>query len=153
MELKLDAETAARLAKQADDGIERAFLAGFSGAPGESDAGDGFATSMAELVGAIKQGAILPLEFKPLIDQHVDSEIAKLARYEPRASLMARMSGNVPGAAQPLGTDSTAPQRRIDPLTTQMPGGDVTTRIPNSYRGPLDDFQPRLDPPRTRWGA
>jgi hypothetical protein len=86
---RLNGETAARMTKQAEEQAQRAYLNGFNNVPGgktSNPADYDFSASMAELVKAIKQGAILPLDFKPLINKHVDSEFAAIAKYEPLAA-------------------------------------------------------------------
>ena len=156
MDFKLDAGTAARMIQQAEDERQRAYMDGFNGVRGGPVSGpsDGeFFLSMGELAKAITQGAVLPLEFKALVDQYMPANVAKAARYESRDSLMARMSGATPPRQPAVTTDSATPRRRMEGVITPMPEGDVTTRIPNAYGGQLDDEEPRLAPPRTMWGA
>ncbi|MGE5522605.1 MAG: hypothetical protein ACM3SS_02745 [Rhodospirillaceae bacterium] len=156
MDLKLDAGAAKRMSQQAEAEEERAFQNGFNQAMGSAEVvpgDDEFSASMAQIMRAIQQGEILPLEFKPIIDRYIDKEVAMRAKYEPRDRLMARMSGTLPPPPPNTTTDSAIPQRRTDARVTPRPAGAVRTRIPNAYQGPLQDEEPRLDPPRTMWGA
>lgn len=100
---------------------------------------------------AIAGGVEIPSEFEPFVRQHLPAELAKSARYADRQGLIGRMMGRP--ATPELKPDSAAPNRRVDELLLETPGGDIGTRIPNTYRGPLDDGEPRMSPPRTMWGA
>lgn len=109
------------------------------------------AIAIAALREAILGGVEIPSEFAPLVNQYLPG-LAKQARFAEREGLIARMMGAAPEEPT-IGTDSDAPERRIDPLLTRFPQGDVGTRMPNAYRGPLDEHEPRLPPPANRWGT
>lgn len=113
------------------------------------------------LTEAVRAGSALPPELKPLVLQLLPTDLQKVAKYR------------VPGAI----AETDKPQRRLQEFTRPTPGviresdvgkenfpesaeaafergfGLVRGRMPNIFRGPLEDEEPRLPPPARRWNT
>lgn len=105
---------------------------------------------------AIGSGNPLPSEFKTFVDQHMEPAIANLATYQDRSAIAAKLGlgkGIINGAMPlpQLMKEGETPERAIIRLLTPFPTGDVATQIPNLYRGPLDDHEPRMQGPASAW--
>ncbi|MBI3919009.1 MAG: hypothetical protein HY322_18610 [Betaproteobacteria bacterium] len=93
---------------------------------------------------AIILGVEIPSEFAPFVNQYLPG-LAKEARFAERQGLIERMMGAAPEEPQ-ISTDSKMPKRNILPDVATHPSGEVRTRTPNVYRGPLDDSLPPVIP-------
>jgi hypothetical protein len=113
------------------------------------------------LTEAVRAGSALPPELKPLVLQLLPADLQRAAKYR------------VPGTI----AESDTPQRRLQEFTRPTPGvmregdvgresvpesaeqafergfGLVRGKMPNVFRGPLDDEEPRLPPPARRWNT
>jgi hypothetical protein len=103
-------------------------------------------TARIAMESAIFTGVVLPREFRSFVEQHMPGYLAKRAKYVSGQGLI-NSSMNPPSFLQ----EGETPERAIIRLLTPFPAGDVGTQIPNVYRGPLDDHEPRLPGPAQAW--
>jgi len=106
--------------------------------------------ALSALSDSIAEGVEIPSEFKSFVDQHLPQELAKRAKYADRPELLALMRARGGIIQRQMGPqEGDIPKR--DVLQNFRPTDNFGTGIPNAYKGPLDDHEPRLPPPATRW--